>query len=53
MSKTTSKENQNTPAVPPPADNEKDGAANEPAPESGLTGTPTPDQATNPMIKNT
>ncbi|AGG89727.1 MULTISPECIES: hypothetical protein [Rhodanobacter] len=53
MSKTTSKENQNTPAVPPPADNETDAAASEPVAESGLTGTPTPDQATNPMIKNT
>jgi hypothetical protein len=52
MSK-TSNENQNTPAAPLPVENENDGTTSEPDLESELARTPTPNQATNPTIKNT
>lgn len=51
MSKTNT-ENQNTTPAPLPVENESEGANSEPDLESGLTTAPTPNQATDPMIKN-
>jgi hypothetical protein len=52
MSK-TSNENQNAPAAPLPTDDEENRTTSEPSLESELARTPTPNQATNPTIKNT
>lgn len=52
MPKATSNENQNTTTAPLPVENENDEANSEPDLESGLTRTPTPNQATDPTIKN-
>jgi hypothetical protein len=51
MSKTNT-ENQNTTPAPLPVENENDGTNSEPDLESELTRAPTPNQATDPMIKN-